>query len=169
MTPRIPFCAIAALGVTAVLSGCRAEVPDTGARPTEEQVTADHRAIGVPYGRYVVMEHEGRLVALKIASRSPLGDRIHYWWAVTRPGSIDFSRDEQDSGEGDTSEAQFTGVISVPGLNLEWSRGSANLGWLYWPKDGSEFRVYSRPFRDVEDIDPRSREGTWLEREQFRR
>ena len=169
MTSRIPLAALGVAAATAALTGCRAEIPETGALPTEEQVIADVRAIGVPYGRYVLFADDDRLVALKIASRSALGDRIHYWWAVSEPGSSTFSRAEGARGEGDASEDQFTGVITVPQLNLEWSRGSATLGWIYWPKDGRVFRVYSRPWRELEDIDSRSREGTWLTREQRRR
>ena len=157
-----------ALAMT-VIAGCREQPPESGTLPTEDQVIADVRAIGVPYGRYVLFGHGDRLIALKIASRSALGDRIHYWWAVSDPGSSTFSQDEGRRGEGDSSEEQFTGVITVPGLNLEWSRGSATLGWVYWPKDGSDFRVFSRPWREVEDVDARSREGTWMSREQFRR
>jgi hypothetical protein len=169
MTSRNPSAAIGVALAAAVLAGCRADLPEIGALPTEEQVIADVRAIGVPYGRYVLFGDDDRLVALKIASRSALGDRIHYWWAVSEPGSSTFSRAEGARGEGDASEDRFTGVITLPRLNLEWSRGSATLGWIYWPKDGREFKVYSRPWQEVEDIDPRSREGTWLTREQFRR
>jgi hypothetical protein len=169
MTTRIPLAAIGVVCAMPVLVGCRAKAPEIGAFPTEEQVIADVRAIGVPYGRYVLFGDGDRLVALKIASRSALGERIHYWWAVSEPGSSTFSQAEGGRGEGDSSESQYTGVITVPGLNLEWSRGSATLGWVYWPKDGRDFRVYSRPWRELEDIDPRSREGTWLTREQFRR
>ena len=169
MTHRLfLFTFVAALTITAI-GGCRAQPPEAGALPTEEQVIADVRAIGVPYGSFVLFADGDRLVALKIASRSTLGDRIHYWWAVSEPGSSTFSHSDGERGEGDTSEDQFTGVITVPGLLLEWSRGSATLGWVYWPKDGRDFRVYSRPWRNVEDIDARSREGTWLRREQFRR
>jgi hypothetical protein len=169
MTTRLALSAIGAVLALSTLAGCRAETPPIGSLPTDEQVTADVRAIGVPYGRYVLFRHADRLVALKIASRSALGERIHYWWAVSEPGSSTFSTTEGDRGEGVTSESQFTGSISVPGLNLEWSRGSASLGWIYWPKDGREFQVFSRPWREVEDIDARSRAGTWMSREQFRR
>jgi hypothetical protein len=169
MTSRNPSATIGVALVAVALAGCRADLPEIGALPTEEQVIADVRAIGVPYGRYVLFGDDDRLIALKIASRSARGDRIHYWWAVSEPGSSTFSRAEEARGEGDAAEDRFTGVINLPRLNLEWSRGSATLGWIYWPKDGREFKVYSRPWQEVEDIDPRSREGTWLTREQFRR
>lgn len=169
MSSRISLSAIGVALSISVLAGCRAKPPETGALPTETQVIADFRAIGVPYGLWVLFGDDDRLVALKIAARSGLGDRIHYWWAVSAPGSETFPESEGARGEGDTSEEQFTGLISVPGLNLEWSRGSATLGWVYWPKDGRDFRVYSRPWQEVEDIDARSRDGTWLKREQLRR
>jgi hypothetical protein len=169
MTPRILSSALSVVCTISVLSGCRAEIPESGPYPTEEQVIADVRAIGVPYGRWVLFRDDDRLVALKVAARSGLCDRIHYWWAVSEPGSGTFPESEGTRGEGDASEEQFTGLISVPGLNLEWSRGSATLGWVYWPKDGRDFQVYSRPWRELGDVDPRSREGTWLEREQLRR
>jgi len=169
MTRRILLAALSVACAIPVLSACRAETHDSGSYPTEEQVIADVRAIGVPYGHWVLFGDDDRLVALKVASRSGLGDRIHYWWAVSENGSFTFQNAEGARGEGDASEEQFTGVISVPGLNLEWSRGSATLGWVYWPKDGRAFRVYSRPWGELEDIDPRSHVGAWLTREQLRR
>lgn len=169
MSARVALIRVASVLGLALTVGCGVRGPEPTRYPSEEQVVADHRAIGVPYGRFVLFRDGDRLVAVELSPRAARGERIHYRWAISPSGSSGFSGSESQQGEAETFEQQGTGLISVPGLNLRWSRGSAELGWIYWPKDGREFSVYSRPWLELEDIDAESREGKWLRRKQFRR
>lgn len=145
--------------------GCGGDRPASPPHPTPDRVVADSRAIGVPYDVCVLLRDGDRLLALKISSRSPLGEHISYSWEEIHradPGSTP----PVDRGRGETSEdhRQLMGRIDLPGLSLRWSRGSSDLGWIYWPDDRQDFAVFSRTWLRPAEIDPSSRSGKWLER-----
>jgi len=160
------ICVIAGL---LTLGGCSGPAPVTAKYPTQDTITATDQAIGVPFDRFVLMRDADRYLALRITARSTRGERIHYQWAIAAAQSTGFAGADVQRGEGESVEQQFTGSITLPGIKLAWSRGSAELGWIYWPDDGRAFSVFSRPWRELEDIDTRARAGKWLERSQFRK
>jgi hypothetical protein len=143
-------------------TACARRGPEPQRYPSGSQLVANSQGVGVPYGRWVLVRDSSRLVALKITARSPRGEHISYEWSATALDSEGFRSRSADHGKGTASEEPFTGHISLPGMRLEWSRGSSKMGWLYWPERGGEISVFSRAWNDIDDIDPASLQGRWL-------
>jgi hypothetical protein len=153
----------------AALMGCDVPGPEHAKYPTSEQLVATPQAVGVPYDRFVLIRDGDRSVALRISSQSPWGELIRYEWAIAESVRADVAAEFEQRGMGQSKEDRVTGTIAVPDLHLTWSRGSTDLGWIYWPKDGRDFRVFSRPFAELDKIDTSSKMGKWLVEEQFRK
>jgi hypothetical protein len=147
------------LAAAAVAAGAACSRPPTvppPALPTANSLAAIRR-------------HE-RLIALHLNALSPLGDRVAYRWYVAGPDGR-FARPESlEQGGGEALERPYTGRIALPGqLTLDWSRGSTEFGWLYWPEGSGDYAVYSRPFAELADASPGHDGGCWLTRDMFRR
>jgi hypothetical protein len=160
-------CSLAALVLTA--TGCTEGPPEQRLeQPTAERLAARPNAVGVPYGRLVLIRHDGRLVAVRLRALSAFGKRVTYdWYRLDRQGRG--ARTEvADRGRGETAENPHTGRISIPGgPSLVWSRGSQTSGWLYWPEQGPEIEFYSHAFAELAAVDPGSGSGRWLSRRMF--
>jgi hypothetical protein len=161
-----------ALAAVLVAAGAACGRPATDpqpALPTADSLAATANAVGVPYGRYLLIRRGERLIALHLTAVSPLGDRVGYRWYVAG-GDGRFARPESlEEGGGEAVEHPYTGRITLPGpLTLDWSRGSPDFGWLYWPEGSGNYAVYSRPFADLADVGARQDDGRWLTRDQFR-
>ena len=145
-------------------AGCGGDPPVSTPLPTVDRVVTNPQAFGVPYGTYVLIKDGDRLIALKITTASALGDHISYSWEEFEHTAGDRSGPVARRGQGETSEMQnlLTGRIAIPGLGLTWSRGSSRVGWVYWPGDDHDFAVFSRPWMQPAEIDPKSRSGKWL-------
>ena len=139
-------------------------------RPTADLVAATPNAVGIPYGRYLLVRSGERVIALYVSALTPLGDRVSYRWYLA-DGDGRFARPEElERGEGEAVERPHTGRFALPGpLTLSWSRGSTEFGWLYWPEADGSFAVYSRPFADLGDVGAARDGGRWMVREDFRR
>jgi hypothetical protein len=162
-----------ALAAVLVAAGAACDHPatePTPAQPTPDSLAATPNAVGVPYDQYLLIRRGERLIALQLTAVTPLGDRVAYRWYVAgsdrrfaRPKSLEM-------GGGEAVERPYTGRITLPGsLTLDWSRGSREFGWLYWPEGSGDYAVYSRPFTELADADPDRDTGRWLDREMFRR
>ena len=133
--------------------------------PTTDRVAADRRAIGIPYGRFVLLRRDEQVVALRVTRASQIGDSIDYQWFASRPETVDLT--DPISGEGKTRESGYMGRVAAGSMVLSWSRGSTQFGWLYWPDDGGEFAVCSRAWGSLEEVDPKARGVRWYTRDQF--
>jgi len=149
----------------AIATGCGGDHAPSTPNPTRDRVVANDWAVGVPYEVFVLLRDGDRLLALKINSRSPLGSEISYSWEEIRTTDRG-TAPEVRRGHGETSENNrlMTGRIAIPGLDLQWSRGSSDLGWIYWPEGRDDFSVFSRTWLRPAEIDPNSRSGRWLSR-----
>lgn len=134
--------------------------------PNDRRVAASHRNIGIPYGPWVLLQGGDRVVALRVTSASPLGNRIDYEWAAGSAQSNRFS--PTDRGRGSLEERASVERLSAGPLLLNWSRGSGEVGWLYWPDNDIGFAVCATTFEDLEDIRPDSRRYRWYTRERFK-
>jgi hypothetical protein len=158
-------CRAPALAVMLVLAaGCGGDRAVQPTHPTPDRVVARPQAVGVPYDRYILIKDRQRLLALKLSSDSALGEHVLYEWEEIDPSGRGSPSHDLLRGTGETAERLHDpmGRIDIPDLSLVWSRGSRDLGWIYWPDDDREFAVYSRPWLRPAEIDPTSRAGTWL-------
>jgi hypothetical protein len=133
--------------------------------PTGDRIAASHRNIGIPYGPYVVFRGGDRYIALRVTASNQLGNRIGYEWAATGPGLGEFASAEQ--GRGSAEESGSVARIAAGPLLLNWSRGSGEIGWIYWPDDALGVAVCSRTFSNLEDLDLESKRLRWYTREDF--
>ena len=159
------------VAVASAVAACgRAPTVPRPALPTADSLAATPNAVGVPYGRFLLVRRDERLIALHLTALSPLGDRVAYRWYVAGPGGR-FARPESlEQGGGEALERPYTGRISLPGpLTLDWSRGSKEFGWLYWPEGSGDYAVYSRPFAELADTAAGRDDGRWLTRDEFRK
>lgn len=158
------------LVLAAGLGACDRRPPEQRRQlPTAEVLSATPNAVGIPYGRVIVIRNGRRLIAVSLTASSQLGDRVSYHWYLAAEDG-DFSRpDSIEQGAGEAVERPYTGRIALPDrLVLEWSRGSDGFGWLYWPERPDDYAVYSRPFADLTELGDGPRGGRWLERAMFR-
>ena len=157
------FRALIAVAVV-LLAGCGPSI-QAPSYPTTEQVAADHRAIGIPYERVILLKSAQQLVAVRVTWASPIGEQIRYEWHSTKSGAKNFL--DALSGDGAAKEDRFTGRIAAGPLLLTWSRGSRDMGWIYWPEDGGEFAVCSRAWESLGEADPDAPDVRWYTREMF--
>jgi hypothetical protein len=143
-------------------AACSRPAPGPQRFPTGSQVVANSQGVGVPYDQYILVQDSEQLIALKITARSPRGEHIAYQWSITPAESGGFRGGDVTHGEGVTSEDPYTGRITVPGLRLDWSKGSSQMGWIYWPERGRDIGVFSRAWSRLDEIDPRLLKGRWL-------
>lgn len=153
------------VGVAAsILTGCGTPV-QTPTFPTADQVAADRRAIGIPYGRFVLLRTGEQLVALHVTWASPIGEQINFEWHASPRGQQTFKH--ATFGKGSAVEVRFVGRIAAGPLVLNWSRGSRDMGWIYWPDDDTDLAVCSRAWANLDDADPDSPDVRWYTREMF--
>jgi hypothetical protein len=153
------------VGVAAsILTGCGAPI-QTPTFPTADQVAADHRAIGIPYGRFVLLRTGKQLVALHVTWASPIGEQINFEWHAPSGGQQTFNH--ATFGKGSAVEVRYIGRIAAGPLVLDWSRGSRDMGWIYWPDDDTDLAVCSRAWADLDKADPDSPDVRWYTREMF--
>jgi hypothetical protein len=157
---------VGALAFVWWFGACARPAPDPPSTSNYGQVTANRRAVRIPYGQYVLLRSDHHIVALKVRSRSPRGEHISYQWSMVQSDDVGTSGGEPSRGEGETSEQPYDGLITVPNLRLTWSRGSAQVGWLYWPEDGQRLEVCSQSWTELADVDPAA--GSWLHQGMFR-
>jgi hypothetical protein len=159
----------AALAAAALACGrAPGELPT--AQPTADTLAATPNAAGIPYGRYILIRHDGRLIALHVTAISQLGDRISFRWYAAGGDGRFTSPELLERDEGETVERPYTGRITLPGrLVLDWSRGSTEFGWLYWPEGPGDYAVYSLPFAELAGVAAGGNGGRWLTAEDFRR
>ena len=160
-----PTRVLVAVATTAsILAGCDAPV-QTPPFPTSDQVAADHRAIGIPYGRFVLLRTGEQLVALNVTWASQIGEQIDFEWHTPPDGQRTFAK--ATYGRGSAVEVRYIGRIAAGPLVLDWSRGSRDMGWIYWPDDGADLAVCSRAWADLADVDPDSPDVRWYTRKMF--
>ena len=58
----------------------RAATTPRPALPTADTLAATPNAVGIPYGRYLLIRRDERLIALHLTALTPLGDRVAYRW-----------------------------------------------------------------------------------------
>jgi hypothetical protein len=150
--------------VTILSAGCGPTI-EAPKYPTSEQVAADHRAVGIPYGRVILLRSAEQVVALRVTWASPIGEQIRYEWYAAKSGETGFV--DALNGEGAAQEDRFTGRIAAGPWLLTWSRGSRDMGWIYWPDDGGELAVCSRAWESLDQADPNAAEVLWYTREMF--
>ena len=135
------------------------------AKPTEERVAANSSSFGIPYGQFILIRTGDRLVALRVKEAAGIGNQIDYEWYAPEPGSSDFQNAHQRFGT--AVEGRFLGRIDAGPLSLNWSRGSAELGWIYWPAPEVGLNVCSRTFYSLDDIDAELTRLTFYSQEMF--
>jgi hypothetical protein len=150
--------------VLAATSGCD-DVPRPPYRPTSDRVAVSQRSIGIPYGSVVVFRTAGQLVALRVVDAQRWGYEIEYEWQATAPGSDTFDGTYQ--GTARTEEELGFGSVRAGPLFLRWSRGSENMGWLYWPDKKSDIKVSAITWGSVDSINLQDPEVYWYTREMF--
>ncbi len=133
--------------------------------PDRNTVAAGPRSIGVPYGPIVLLRSDEQLVALRITSESQLGQVIEIEWFAPPVGGKDFTNAIR--GKGTAREHRGIGHIAAGPLRLEWSRGSAEMGWIYWPDEGTDLAACSRVWASLDEIDPDAPDVRWYTREMF--
>lgn len=145
-------------------TGCFLEPPPPEF-PTPERVAANARSIGIPYGPIVVFHSRQRYFALQVTEVSPTGRQITYRWAASKPGSTDLSTASR--GRGSVRERRAIEPLDIGPLRLGWSRGSAELGWLYWSDRADDLEICSRTFDSLDDIPLDPDRLHWYNRDMF--
>ena len=144
------------------------DVPRPPDRPTFDRVAVTERSIGIPYGSVVVFRTAGQLVALRVIESERWGYQIEYEWQATAPDSEIFDGKRQGAGATDENrENRRLGTIRAGPLLLRWSRGSEEMGWLYWPENENDISVCAITWGSVDSIDLRDPEVFWYTREMF--
>ena len=152
------------LGPAALLLAACSPTTQAPSYPTSEQVAADRRAIGIPYGQVILLKSAGQVVALRVTWASAIGEQIEYEWYAADEGE---SLLDASSGNGTAVEDRFTGRIAAGPLLLTWSRGSRDMGWIYWPEDRGDLAVCSRASASLYEADPDDPNVHWYTRGMF--
>ena len=159
---------ISGAAMLALTAGCgRASDPPPPRFPDSNTVAANTRSIGVPYGPIVLLRSGDQLVAMRITSVSQLGEVVEIEWFAPPVGGKDFTNAKH--GEGTAREHRGTGYIAAGPLNLEWSRGSANMGWIYWPDESVDLAACSRAWANLDEVDPDAPDIRWYTKDMFER
>lgn len=143
-----------------VAAGCGGP-PRLPQYPGGSSLAAGAEAFGVPYRHWIACRLEGRPLALELRPTPGRADRVSWHWQWLEPPA-----EGPAEASGTTVERHGLGEVRVGGLALEWSRGSEDFGWVYWPTAGPQFEVYSRPFVDTAAC-RRPSGGSWLRRSMF--
>jgi hypothetical protein len=152
--------------LTATL-GCDG-VPRPPNWPTFDRVAVSEHSIGIPYGSVVVFRTAGQLVALRVVDASRWGYKIEYEWQATAPGTEVFGGTTRETATTEeNTENNRCGSIRAGPLFLQWSRGSEEMGWLYWPDKEGEISVCAVTWSSVDSIDLQNPEVFWYTREMF--
>jgi hypothetical protein len=154
---------LVAVAIVAVV-GCWGP-PRPPERPTFVRVAVNQRGIGIPYGAVVLFRIDQELVAFRVVEAPIWGYRIEYEWS-TAPVTADVF-ETASTGAGETDEKKHRGVARAGPLFMQWSRGSKDFGWLYWPEDAKDVSVCSITFRSVDRINLQDPEIFWYTREMF--
>ena len=136
--------------------------------PTKNRLAVKPSAVGVPYDRFAVLQHDEHIIAINLHATSELGDRVRYRWYKANADGRFAPVVSLEQGEGEAVERPHTGRLAVPGLpTLQWSRGSQESGWIYWPERDTGLSIYSNAFTTLPEIDTRSGSGRWLRKGDF--
>jgi len=132
--------------------------------PTAHRLAVKPSAVGVPYDRFVVIRHDGHVIAVNLHATSQLGDRIRYRWFEANADGWFAPEANLERGEGEAVERPHTGRIAIPNLpTLHWSRGSQESGWIYWPERDTGLEIFSDAFATLSEIETRRGTGRWLD------
>ena len=157
---------IVGAAVLSITAACgKSSGPAPPSFPDSNTVAARPRSIGVPYGPIVLLRSGEQLVALRITSVSQLGEVIEVEWFAPPVGGKDFTNAMR--GEGTAREHRGIGYIPAGPLNLEWSRGSAEMGWIYWPDEGIDLEACSRTWANLDEVDSDAPDIRWYTKEMF--
>lgn len=133
-------------------------------RPSADRLAVKPSAVGVPYDRFVVIRHDGHVVAVDLHATSQLGDRVRYQWYEANADGRFAPEADLEQGEGEAVERPHTGRIAIPNLPLlQWSRGSQESGWVYWPERDTGLEFYSNTFASLTEIATRGGTGRWID------
>jgi len=131
--------------------------------PTKHRLAVKPSAVGVPYDRFVVIQHDEHIIAINLHATSKLGDRVRYRWYKANADGRFAPVASLKQGDGEAVERPHTGRLAVPGLpTLQWSRGSQESGWIYWPEQDTGLRIYPTAFVTLPEIETQSGSGSWL-------
>jgi len=157
---------MAGAAMLSLTSGCgQKSDPPPPRFPNTNTVAARPRSIGIPYGPIVLLRSGEQLVALRITSASQLGEVIEVEWFAPPNGGKDFTNAKH--GEGTAREHRGIGYIAAGPLSLEWSRGSAEMGWIYWPDESINLAACSRAWATLDEVDPDAPDIRWFTKEMF--
>jgi hypothetical protein len=157
---------IAGAAMLSLTPGCgQLSGPPPPSFPDSNTVAARPRSIGVPYGPIVLLRSGEQLVALRITSLSQLGEVIEVEWFVPPVGEKDFTN--AIHGGGTAREHRGIGYIAAGPLSLEWSHGSAELGWIYWPGESVDLEACSRVWASLDEINPDAPDIRWYTKGMF--
>lgn len=132
--------------------------------PTAQRLAIKPSAVGVPYDRFVVIRYDGRVIAVNLHATSQLGDRVRYRWFKANADGWFVPEAKLEQGEGEAVERPHTGRIAIPNLpTLQWSRGSQESGWIYWPERDTGLEIFSDAFATLSEIETRRGTGRWLD------
>jgi hypothetical protein len=165
---RLGTALMAGAAVLSITAGCgQSSDPPPPRFPNSNTVAAGPRSIGVPYGPIVLLRSGEQLVALRITSESQLGQVIEVEWFAPPVGGKDFTNAKH--GGGTAREHRGIGYIAAGPLSLEWSRGSAEMGWIYWPDENTDLAACSRAWANLDEVDPDAPDIRWYTKEMFER
>ena len=139
--------------------------PPAPARPTAFRVAVSERSIGIPYGPVTLLRTGAELVALRVTAASRLGNAIEYEWDLAPAGGTGFV--SETHGSASTVESSGFGQVVAGPLRFQWSRGSQDFGWIYWPVGLTDIAVCSRTWRNLEEIDLENPDIFWYTPEMF--
>ena len=131
---------VATMGPSYVLLGSGGIVVSTGG------AGGIGSAIGIPYGRFFLIRDGKTIVAIRIQAGH--AEPIAYEWQCSEDGKLQFGLPSVTHGTGSASEAAHSTWIVGGPIRLEWSRGSPQQGWLYWPQDRPGLQICSEMVDD---------------------
>ena len=121
--------------------------------------------MGIPYGAVALFRVDQELVALRIVEAPMWGYRIEYEWNAAKVTADVF--ETARTGAGETNEQKRRSAVTAGSLYMQWSRGSKEFGWLYWPEDAKNVSVSSITFQSVDSINLQDPEIFWYTQEMF--
>jgi hypothetical protein len=143
--------------------------------PNEVKPSTDEGTLKVYYHRFVLLKHDGNLIALHLLPNPAHGhDGIGYRWYHLTDGTSRFFRPSPDradaspnpdlkTGAGETHEVdRENGVIKAGTLDIPWSKGNHRCGWLYLFKATNEIEVYPVQFERLEDCSGKLEVKRWI-------
>lgn len=173
MTSRLrhPVLSASVLATLVWLAGCGPEatpppVPDQ--RPASGRVTVNERAIGIPYGEWILLRTGTRQVLVRLDPEDGTGFAVAYRYRVSPETVSEFAGPHVEAGSGRTEETFGMGRVTAGRLQMDWSRGSDRTGWLYWPPEHTPVEVWPFTFDDPGAVPRALANESWLGRPKSR-